>query len=217
MRGEGAQRGKNTAPVAGPVWLRLEPVFDAGWFWAAGFSPQDLPVRNWPALWDRWLSAARAGLLPLPSRTLLLAELPACVEEETDAQFRASPFLGYAHDLLAQALCRDLARAVLKRSASGGRPCLALRAAPAPDGAKEGRPPEPVRKEIVPGESLACLPFPRLSPDERAALVRLGILAPKGSFPLLLRRYALLTIRPPTGGCAVCALAQDCPKRPFSS
>jgi hypothetical protein len=179
MRKEDDSRTKRACPSREPIRLRARPVFDAGCLRAAGFPPEDISLRNWPGLWDRWLSAARADLIFLPPRTLLLTELPAFAEEETDAHFRASPFLGYAHDVLARTLCRDLLSAALD-------------------------------------ETVACAPFPRLSPDERSALVRLGILAPGRPFPMLLRRYAILTLRPPAQGCADCALSADCPKRPLS-
>ena len=175
MSGTEELRMKN--PSGGLIRMRLSPAFPAGCFRAAGFAPEDLSSRNWPAIWDRWLSIARAGFVPLPPRTLFLAELPACVEDETDAHFPAFPLLGYAHTVLAQTLCRDLARAAL-------------------------------------GETSACLPFPRLSPGEQAVLASLGILFPGRLFPALLRRYALLTLHPPTEGCLVCALAAACPGRP---
>ena len=178
MSKEENPQGKNSGVFCKPVWLRLKLAFDAGWFRAAGFFPQDLPARDWPGLLARWRSVARVGFMPLPRRKLLLAELPACVEEETDAHFSASPFLGYAHNVLAQTLCRDLARTAL-------------------------------------GEAVACAPFPRLSPDERAALARLGVLSPERPFPALLRRYAILTSCPPAGGCFVCALAPACPRQPL--
>jgi hypothetical protein len=167
-------RLKNPSAPGEPIWMRLRPAFPAGCFRAAGFVPEDLPSRDWSALWDRWLSVARVGLVPLPPRTLLLAELPASVEEETDAHFPAFPLLGYAHTVLAQTLCRDLMAAVL-------------------------------------GETFVCLPFPCLSAQERAVLIRLDILSSGRSFPALLRRYALLTLCPPAEGCRVCALAVACP------
>ena len=78
-RGENP-RGKNPGFFCGPVWLRLKPAFDAGWFRAAGFSPADLPARDWPGIRERWLSLARTGFISLPLRKLFLAVLPACVE-----------------------------------------------------------------------------------------------------------------------------------------
>jgi hypothetical protein len=167
----------------GPIRLLAKPAFDPDCFLEAGFLGGDLALKNWPELWERWLSGSRLEIVPLPGRRLLLAALPLCAEEETDAQFCASAFLGYAHDVLARTLCRDLLRAALKQ----------------------------MNIEYAP-----CAPFPRLSPAEQPALVRLGILAPGRPSPMLLRRYAILTPHPPGEGCLACALAAACPKRPWS-
>jgi hypothetical protein len=215
MSGEDDFRRKGACPSREPIRLRSRPVFDADCLRDAGFSPEDLALRHWPELWDRWLSAARADLVFLPPRALLFTELPACAEEETDAHFPAFPFLGYAHDVLARALCRDLLRAALEHFALETLR-RDLPATPCRETGAGGLCPPLYQAQAAPGGTAACVPFPRLSPEERSVLVRLGILAPGRPYSMLLRRYAILTLRPPAQGCALCALSAACPKRPLS-
>jgi hypothetical protein len=69
-----------------------------------------------------------------------------------------------------------------------------------------------------------CVPLPFSSPELTAALRDAGLIAGNARAgcpsradcaepPVLRRRYAILTHDPFSGGCAVCALAGNCPNR----
>ena len=143
--------------------------------------------QQWPELLS-CLRLSLAGGGGSANGDLLFIHLPESVELQVSEAWRRSPGQGYILHCLAQKLCREALGLVLPQAAAAG-----------------------------------CAPLPCLAPAEESAL-RLALAAhvcPGGVknellpavFPGMGRVYALLTYYPYAGGCACCALRENCPGR----
>lgn len=141
--------------------------------------------RQWPDL----LSCLRLNLIgdtENEQRSLLFIHLPESVEIRVSEAWRRSPGQGYALHCLAQKLCRAALGMILPEVGAAG-----------------------------------CAPLPRLGREEETALclALAAHLASDGgkidfspaTLPGMGRVYSLFTYYPYAGGCAYCALRENCP------